>query len=324
VLNKFNYKTRKYEDISILNLNFSDHGFGLLDTKKHKELKDGILGKRPEVDYFINNNSFNSTTYYYSRNKVNPVYTPMPLSKMQFGRHRRKDYLENIDIFLNCATKATTEDEVLELINNNSNITKEIFEKIEEKFQIIPLVKSKDGRKIIEKNIYKIKSSILLQKMIKEYNIDIKTSLSKAITSKLPDVIYPLLFSLSKAQKNEYFSKIIRILPDLLVKPDFPIELINELESIDTIRWECYGPEPGVFTDYYLKYNFKEYLLTKGANSDILEYIFEKIKPEINNSDLRKYLLLTLKTNNITEDFYTTMGIFKKYSKPVEPEDSSD
>lgn len=319
VKNSWNNKKRIYEDKSIFEDEFVYY-WNNYDDSFLKKLKDGILGNRPEVDYYINNAKyFYTKRNSYSKNKIQPVYTPMPLSKMRFGLNRvsKRFNLDEFDLFLNCCIKPTTENEVLELINNNK-ITKEIFEKIEEKFEIIPLVKSKDGRKIIEKLIYKIKSSILVQKMIKEYNINVKTSLSKAITSKLPDVVYALLSTLSKVQKQEYFTKIIRILPDLLVKSECPIELINELESIDSVRWNCFGPEPGEFSDYYLKTVLKDFLLTRNAKAEIIELVFEKIKPEIEISDLKKYLSVLLKSDSISNDIYETMSIFKKYSKDVE------
>ena len=311
-----NYRTGQNNYKSIFDTNFDDYWYQY-DDNFSKKIKNGILGNRPEVDYYINNCKFHSTKSRYNR-QFHHLYTPMPLSKMRFGLTRNK--LFNQDEFekiLNCAINATTEDEVLELINNNK-ITKEIFEKIEDKFQVIQLVKSKNGRKNIEKVIYKIKSSLLVQKMIKEYNIDVKSSLSKAITSKLPDIIYSLLTSLSKAQKYEYFTKIIRILPDLLVNPECTIELINELESIETIRWKCFGPEPGEFSDYYLKNNLKDYILARNMNSDILEYVFEKINPEISQDNLKDYLSMLLKKNNLSNDFYEIMSIFKKYSKELE------
>lgn len=317
-IRSWNRKKNIYEDKNIFEDEFINcWNYNKYDDSYLKKLKDGILGNRQEVDYYINNARYNYTKgYNYRKNKTQPVYTPMPLSKMRFGVNR-KIVLNEFDLFLNCGIKPTTENEVLELINNNK-ITKIIFEKIEEKFEIIPLVKSKDGRKIVEKLIYKIKSSILVQKMIKEYGIGVKTSLSKAITSKLPHVVYALLSTLSKVQKQEYFTKIIRILPDLLVKSECPIELINELESIDSIRWNCFGPEPGEFSDYYLKNNLKDFLLTRNAKSEIIEYVFEKIKPEIDITDLKKYLSTLLKSDSISTDIYETMNIFKKYSKEVE------
>jgi hypothetical protein len=313
----WNPKKQIHEEKSIFDDKFVYYSYlNSFDDRYLIKLKDGILGNRPEVDYYINNARY-FCKINYRKNIIN--YTSMPLSKMRFGLSSKSNFkFEEFDLFLNCAIKSTTENEVLELINNNK-ITKVMFEKIEDKFEIIPLVKSKNGRKIIENLIYKIKSSFLVQKMIKEYNIDVKISLSKAITSKLPDIIYSLLMSLSsKVQRQEYYTKIIRILPDLLENPDCPIELINELESIEAIRWNCFGPEPGEFSDYYLKKNLKDFLLTKNAKSEIIEYVFEKIKPEIDTSDLKKYLALVLKTYDITNDFYETMNIFKKYAKEVE------
>lgn len=319
VTKSWDRKTNGYKYFSV----FDGKDFGYYFEIDPATFKKGPFEKDPEkvkiMDYFINNFLLNKSVNRWASSKYNNLsFTPMPLSKILFGTIRKSKYYHNKEYFeiLKVAIPSISEGEVMELISNNtfSSQGSEILEEIQKQFKIIELVKTKSGRAAIEKVIYKSKSPFLINTMIAEYSIDTKTALTKALATKMPEVVYPLFISLSKPQKAEFHPKIIRILPALLSNPECPPELITELESIDKIRWNCYGPEPGEFSDYYLSKSLKEVLMDHNTNHLILEYVFEKIKPEITIDDLQHYLSRTTKNKWITEEFYDVMAVFKKYS----------
>lgn len=320
VVKIWDYKTRVYSYISVFDIkNLCDHYFEIDPAT----FKKGLFEKDPEkvkiMDYFINNYILKTKVYRWASSKYNNLsFTPMPLSKILFGTIRKSKYYHNKEYFeiLKVAIPSISEAEVMELLENNSfgSTASEILEEIQKKFKIIELVKTKSGRATIEKIIYKSKSPFLINTMIAEYRIDTKTALTKALATKMSEVVYPLFISLNKAQKAEFHPKIIRILPALLSNPECPPELITELESIDIIRWNCYGPEPGEFSDYYLSKSLKEVLIDHNTNHSILEIVFEKIKPEITIDDLQHYLSRMSKNKWITEEIYDVMAVFKKYS----------
>jgi hypothetical protein len=316
----WNYQTKGYLYTSVFDIKNLSNNYFEIDPVTFKK---GPFEKDPEkvkiMDYYINNWILKKKVYKFGRNSNNYTFTPIPLSKILFGTIRRskyydcKEYLE----ILKVATAPTSEAEIMELLTNNSFGAQggQILEEIQKQFKIIELVKTKSGRATLEKVIYKTKSPFLINTMIAAYCIDTKAALTKALATKMSEVVYPLFISLTKPQKTEFHSKIIRILPALLSNPECPLELITELESIDTIRWNCYGPEPGEFSDYYSSKTLKEVLIDHNTNHSILEYVFEKIKPEITIDDLQHYLSKMSKNKWITDEFYDVMAVFKKYSK---------
>jgi len=326
VIKTWDRKTNGYLYIPVFDIkNISRHYFEIDPVT----FKKGPFEKDPEkvkiMDYFINNYLLKNKVYKWAQSKhKNNTFTPMPLSKILFGTIRTSKYYayeEYLEI-LKVATAPTSEAEIMELLENNSfgSQGSDILEEIQKQFKIIELVKTKSGRATLEKVIYKTKSPFLINTMIAEYHIDTKAALTKALATKMSEVVYPLFISLTKPQKTEFHSKIIRILPALLSNPECPLELITELESIDTIRWTCYGPEPGEFSDYYLSKSLKEVLIDHNTNHSILEYVFEKIKPEITIDDLQHYLSKMTKNKWITDEFYDVMVVFKKYSKLDDPQ----
>lgn len=225
-------------------------------------------------------------------------------------------------IFNKFVTFNSTEEEAVNIIlltfKHTSNF-KKYFPDIFKKFpNIFKCIKSKSNQKKVSEKIFKSGNIDLITEITQEYKLKSSEVIEKGIKNKDSAIILGSYSQLTLSKKEEYWPQIIRILPIMLFDKEFPIELITELEKVQNIEWELFGPDPGVKTDYCCsKSLFKK--INCNTSIDIIKLILEKTNPKINKIWFRSFLKNTTKFN---EDFFEIIDVLKDKMIEIERKES--
>jgi hypothetical protein len=147
-----------------------------------------------------------------------------------------------------CSVKFT-EEIVLKHIKNYPVTPKnkvKVYLPVEEKMNLIKMVKSAKGRKEMQKFIFSTRDTDLIKKVIQEYKLNPDTIIDSALKINDGILISEMYKLLSKKKKDTVTDEIIKTMPKL-VGTNVTLEL---LESLPEVHWTMYCPEPKM-TQYY-------------------------------------------------------------------------
>ena len=199
-----------------------------------------------------------------------------------------------------------TEDIVLKHIKNYPISPKykvKVFLPVEEKMNLIKMVKSAKGRKDMQKFIFSTRDNHLIKKVIQEYKLNPDTIIDSALKINDGILISEMYKLLSKKKKDTVTDEIIKTMPKL-VGTNVTLEL---LESLPDVHWTMYGPEPKI-TQYHSTEPLPKCLKPETL-PEVTRFILEKVPNVIDKEWLKNYL----KVKKVDKNFFENMVVFNDY-----------
>lgn len=199
-----------------------------------------------------------------------------------------------------------TEEIVLKHIKNYPVTPKnkvKVFLPVEEKMNLIKMVKSAKGRKEMQKFIFSTRDTDLIKKVIQEYKLNPDTIIDSALKINDGMLISEMYKLLSKKKKDTVTDEIIKNMPKL-VGTNVTLEL---LESLPEVHWDMYGPEPKM-TQYHSTEPLPKCLKPETL-PEVTRFILEKVPNVIDKEWLKNYL----KVKKVDKNFLENMVVFNDY-----------
>lgn len=229
-------------------------------------------------------------------------------------RFKNRSISNNVDYIKKIIDKSSfndTEEQAMEILeytlSKKMNI-KLFLGYIYSKFpNLISCIKTPKNQKIATKYLFGSSDINIINDTIKIFNIKVEKAFETAMKNKDPEFIWATYYNLTLSKKQEKWKDIIRLIPTLLFKENFTSKLTDELEKVQNIEWELFGPDPGVKTEYYSTFKLVN-KINKSTPVESIKLIILKTCPNISKDFVKKYLR---NVEEIDDNLFDLMEFFR-------------